>query len=592
MSLNGLPENWEVKKLGDVCSFHYGKGLTKKHRNEMGTYDVYGSNGVVGQNSEFLVGEPCIIVGRKGAAGEVHLSTNPSWPIDTTYFVKKPASFDLKFLFYQLRTLRLASLEKSTAIPGLNRNDAYERNVVIPPIDEQERIVAKIEELFSELDAGVESLKKAQAQLKTYRQAVLKSAFEGKLTNENLPDGELPKGWKRMTLGEVASSVEYGSAAKSEKSGKIPVLRMGNIQNGRFDWSDLVFTNDDDEIEKYRLKKNDVLFNRTNSPEWVGKTAIYKGERPAIFAGYLIRINRVETLIDSNYLTYFLNSHEAKIYGNSVKTFGVNQANINGTKLKTYPLNICPLGEQHRVVEEIESRLSVCDKLEETITASLKQSEALRQSILKQAFEGKLVKQESVAVYKPKNVNFYRMQVVGQMLVGFRIHGLSFGEVGCAKTTYLLEKIFAIPIFKDYKKWHWGPFTSELKKTLGSKYFKVGRNKAIKVLDESNLLKYSHPFKERIDAGVEELTEVFNRYTDSKVRLHKIELLATVCKVIEDIQTTDLYETRQSMKDWSIEWPGIEFKNKAEKFDESETKKCIAFIIDKGWDKRLIQTDG
>lgn len=166
---------------------------------------------------------------------------------------------------------------------------------------------------------------------------------------------------------------------------------MGNIQNGRFDWSDLVFTSNDDEIPKYLLKKNDVLFNRTNSPEWVGKTAIFKGERTAIFAGYLIRINRIEALIDANYLTYFLNSPDAKIYGNSVKTFGVNQANINGTKLKTYPLNICPLEEQRRIVEEIESRLSVCDKLEETITATLKQSEALRQSILKQAFEGKLI---------------------------------------------------------------------------------------------------------------------------------------------------------------------------------------------------------
>jgi type I restriction enzyme S subunit len=135
---------------------------------------------------------------------------------------------------------------------------------------------------------------------------------------------------------------------------------------------------------------NDVLFNRTNSAELVGKTAIYKNEKPAIFAGYLIRINRIESLIDGDYLTYLLNTHFAKEYGNTVRSFGVNQSNINGTKLKTYPIPLAPLSEQHQIVQEIESRLSVCAKIEETITQSLQHAESLRQSILKKAFEGKL----------------------------------------------------------------------------------------------------------------------------------------------------------------------------------------------------------
>jgi type I restriction enzyme S subunit len=133
------------------------------------------------------------------------------------------------------------------------------------------------------------------------------------------------------------------------------------------------------------------LFNRTNSAEWVGKTAIYKGERPAIFAGYLIRINRIENLLDANFITYYLNSLEAKKYGNSVRSFGVNQSNINGTKLKSYPVSLPPLEEQTKIVQEIESRLSVADKMEESINQSLQQAEALRQSILKKAFEGRLV---------------------------------------------------------------------------------------------------------------------------------------------------------------------------------------------------------
>ena len=233
-------------------------------------------------------------------------------------------------------------------------------NLPIPlaPTTTQYRIVAKIEELFSELDKGVESLKTAQAQLKVYRQAVLKHAFEGKLTEQwreenkdkletpeqllarikqeraaryeaqvkewkvavkdweaksklgkkptrpkkpveiadvshdviaRLP--QLPKSWAWGKLGWLTCGVQYGTAAKSAEAGTVPVLRMGNIQNAKFDWTDLVYTSDDVEVAEYLLYDGDVLFNRTNSPELVGKTAIYKGERPSIFAGYLIRVN-------------------------------------------------------------------------------------------------------------------------------------------------------------------------------------------------------------------------------------------------------------------------------------------------------------
>ncbi|QLH45354.1 MAG: restriction endonuclease subunit S [Bacteroidota bacterium] len=180
---------------------------------------------------------------------------------------------------------------------------------------------------------------------------------------------------------------------------------MGNIQNGKFEWDDLVYTNDEREIQKYQLKKNDVLFNRTNSPEWVGKTAIYKGERPAVFAGYLIRINFNNAKLDSQFLNYFLNSQEAKNHGNKVKSFGVNQSNINGTKLKQYPFPICDIESQKRIVKQVESRLSVCDKIEEIIENSLQQAEALRLSILKKAFTGKLVPQESEAIKQKKIKN-------------------------------------------------------------------------------------------------------------------------------------------------------------------------------------------
>ena len=199
----------------------------------------------------------------------------------------------------------------------------------------------------------------------------------------------LPNNWEWICIGEISKGVEYGTSQKSQSAGKVPVIRMGNIQNGRIDWSDLVFSDDEEEIRKYQLYPNDVLFNRTNSPELVGKTGLYQGERPAVFAGYLIRINQFDC-IDAKYLTYYLGSFIAKQYGNIVKTDGVNQSNINGKKLCSYPFPLCSIEEQRIIVTEIESRISVCNQIEQTIDAALQQAEALRQSILKKAFEGGL----------------------------------------------------------------------------------------------------------------------------------------------------------------------------------------------------------
>lgn len=114
--------------------------------------------------------------------------------------------------------------------------------------------------------------------------------------------GVIPEDWELVPLRQLILSVEYGSSAKSNVKGDIPVLRMGNLQDGELNWSDLVYTNDESEIEKYALDPGDVLFNRTNTIDLVGKTSIYRGERPAIFAGYLIRIRVDPSRLDSEYL--------------------------------------------------------------------------------------------------------------------------------------------------------------------------------------------------------------------------------------------------------------------------------------------------
>lgn len=331
---------------------------------------------------------------------------------------------DSEFLYYQLLYLRdkIRDMGSGTTFKEISGKKLGEVEITVTSLDEQRRIVSRIEELFSELDNSVSTLQKTKEQLAVYRQAVLKEAFEGRLTekwreehpsisiseywnmiceykqktgntksyheDENIELCSLPKEWRWIHVGDISSGPEYGTSQKSAKEGLVPVLRMGNLQNGQIDWEDLVYTSDPSEIEKYYLQPNTILFNRTNSAEHVGKTAIYRGQREAIFAGYLIRINQYDC-IDPDYLNYYMNSFVAKSYGKMVKTDGVNQSNINGKKLCSYPLPICTLEEQKELVSIIESRLSVCDSIEQTVDTALQQAEAMRQSILKQAFEGR-----------------------------------------------------------------------------------------------------------------------------------------------------------------------------------------------------------
>ena len=222
---------------------------------------------------------------------------------------------------------------------------------------------------------------------------------------------ELPHGWVWSQLGRSSSGPEYGTAAKSSTEGEVPVVRMGNIQCGRIDWSDLVYTSDQEEIARYSLRPGDVLFNRTNSPELVGKTAIYRGERPALFAGYLVRVNQIDQVASGPYVAHFLNSPLAREHGKFVKTDGVNQSNINGTKLQEYPFPFCSPAEQAEIVRILDERLEAAEVLDREIEANLARAEALRQSILKKAFSGQLVPQDPTD--EPATILLQRIEADG-----------------------------------------------------------------------------------------------------------------------------------------------------------------------------------
>lgn len=387
-----LPTGWATDILGSLIEFKYGKALPDKERTGDG-FPVFGSNGQVGLHKTPLSLNETIIVGRKGSVGLVNYSNIPCSPIDTTYYVDSLPFGNFRYWFYQLKALRLSDLNKSTAIPGLSRIDAYALKILIPPEAEQRRIADKLDTVLTRVDVLNDRLAGITPLLKRFRQSVLAAATSGRLTEDWRAEMQLTAAWPLVSLGEVAKDFSYGSAAKSSTVGNIPVLRMGNIQNGSLDWQDLVYTSDEVEINKYRLCVGDVLFNRTNSPDLVGKTAVFKGEREAVYAGYLIRVKCSEKL-NSDFLNYCLGSPAGRDYCWKVKSDGVSQSNINAKKLAAFEFELPSVAEQTEIVRRVEVLFAYADRLEARLQTARTAAERLTPALLAKAFRGELVPQD------------------------------------------------------------------------------------------------------------------------------------------------------------------------------------------------------
>ena len=273
----------------------------------------------------------------------------------------------------------------------------------LPPLAEQKRIVAKIEELLPYIHRYEESWRKLEALNSRFpsdmKKSLLQYAIQGKLVEQRPEEGtaeelfeqiqkekqrliaegkikkekplpeiteeekpfDIPENWKWVRIGDVCINIQYGSSQKSSQTGKIAVLRMGNLQDGKIILDKLVYTSDEEEIKKYPLQYGDLLFNRTNSKELVGKTAIYRGEIPAIYAGYLVRLTPL--LAESDYINYVMQSTFYWNYCQSVRSDAIGQSNINAEKLKRFEFPLPPLAEQKRIVSKLEQLLPLCERL-------------------------------------------------------------------------------------------------------------------------------------------------------------------------------------------------------------------------------------
>lgn len=294
-----------------------------------------------------------------------------------------------KYIFYWTKSLNFYELTNATTVPALRKTDLENIPIPLPPLNEQQRIVNRIESLFAKLDRAKELIENTLAQFEQNKMAILHKAFTGELTARWRKENNIDlSSWQEKTIDELCTSLKYGTSKKSKPEGSVVVLRMGNLQNGEIDWSNLMYTDDKDDIEKYLLKKGDVLFNRTNSPELVGKTSIYRGEYPAIYAGYLIKLDYGKDII-GEYLNYMMNSTKAKHYCYTVKTDGVSQSNINAKKIGAFEIPVPTIEEQQEIVNILDRLLAKYNKIK-NLEQQLEKIELLKKAILAKAFRGEL----------------------------------------------------------------------------------------------------------------------------------------------------------------------------------------------------------
>lgn len=423
-----IPKHWQVKKLGEACKCVTGTTPPKNDPKNYGydfpfvkppqlldkpINDAPEKLSRKGGDIARILPINSVLVTCIGNLGRTAINKVPVATNQQINAIIPSGNFVGLFLFYQVQSpefrFQLEKLATSTTVSLVNKSKFETIKIVIPPLPEQQAIVAKIEELLSDLDNGKQQLLTARQQLKVYRQSLLKAAFEGRFGYAQRPpnsvkDSELdcgqaglPKGWEWVRMGDVCNKIQDGSHFSPQiqydepRENRYKYITAKNVRNNYMDFRKLVYVDKD---------YHDSIFPRCN-PEFgdvlLTKDGINTGEvtlntlhEPFSLLSSVCLFKTKKNVLNSPYLKYFIQSP----FGNKAildSMTGTAIKRIVLRKIKDAKIILPPIKEQEHIVSELESKLTVCDKIEETISQSLQKAETLRQSILKRAFEGRLV---------------------------------------------------------------------------------------------------------------------------------------------------------------------------------------------------------
>ncbi len=364
------------EKFGEVQELKYGKALKASDR-QSGKFPVYGSNGIIGYHNTPLVNTSGIVLGRKGSFGKVHFVEQPFWPIDTTYYIESSKEFDLKYLFYLLKSMRLDSVNLHVAVPGLSRSDVYKRRISYPEDVTDQKRIAKV---LSDCEQLIAWRKESIQLLDDYLESVFLEMFGDPATN--------PQKWNESTLDKVCLKITDGThhSPPIQENG-IPYITAKHIKENKVDFfSNPWYISERDHRAIYSRcnpEKGDVLYIKDGAT--TGKSAInpYDFEFSLLSSVALLKVNKEVVLAE--FLNSWLNNSFvkqriiAKMAGGAIKRLTL-------TKIKKLKILVPPIDLQSRFTEAITKVKGV----KNDCLTSLKELEYLYASLSQKAFKGEL----------------------------------------------------------------------------------------------------------------------------------------------------------------------------------------------------------
>lgn len=342
-----MNHGWEKKRLGDVCQINFGKRIVAKDT-QPGPYYVYGGGGATFTTMDYNR-ENCMIVSRFAMSPECvrfvrgrfflndsGLSVDSSTDLLTQEFIDK---------YLWASQPQIYNLGRGAAQKNLNTKSFSELLIPIPTVNTQLKIVFELDKLIELIE-----LKRNQVKdLDTLVQSLFYETFGEPFINS--------KGWQITNFGDLALSINYGTSLPATECGKYPYIRMNNLtDNGYLDLSSLKYIDiPDSELDKCLVKKGDILFNRTNSREKVGKTALFDRTEEMVIAGYIIRVRAKEEILNPVFAVRYMNLPELKKHLRKICRGAVNQANINSKEMASIPFMVPPIELQNEFAERIDA---------------------------------------------------------------------------------------------------------------------------------------------------------------------------------------------------------------------------------------------
>ena len=403
-----IPESWMWERIGEIFGLQAGKNITSaniyEEKSEQHPYQCFGGNGIRGFVATYNREGHFALIGRQGAlCGNINLASGKFYATEHAVVVDHYSMTDVLWSAWFLKALNLNQYATATAQPGLAVANIVKVLIPLPPLAEQKRIVAKIEELLPLVDRYEQAWSKLEQFNSRFpedmKKSLLQQAIQGKLVEQRPEEGtaeelfaqiqaekrrlikagkikkekplpeiteeekpfDIPESWMWVRWGDLSQSIQYGYNAPAQESGRIKMVRISDIQGGKVLWDSVPYCEiKEDDISTYLLDANDILFARTGGT--VGKSYLVK-EVPeeAIYAGYLIR-TRYSSLLCPEYLKYFM---ESQLYWEQLRngTIATAQPNCNGKTLSKMVLPFPPLAEQKRIVEKLEQLLPLCERL-------------------------------------------------------------------------------------------------------------------------------------------------------------------------------------------------------------------------------------